>query len=151
MVADLTITNTSDDIVKGVQMVDEGKLDLALRHFTSLQARHGQNPIFASFLGMLGALRDNQPFQGLEVCKKAVAQDPDEPLCYLNLARIYMAMNDRYHAVKAIHKGLRSRNKSRDHLYAFYKSIGIRRQPPIKFLHRDNPVNKVLGKLTFKK
>lgn len=150
MVPDLTIVNTSEDIFKGAQLVEEGKLDLALRHFAALQAHHGQNPVFSSFLGMIGALRDSQPFQGLEVCKKAVNMDPDEPLCYLNLARIYMAMNDRYHAVRAIHKGLRSRNKSRELLYTYYKSIGIRRQPPLKFLHRDNPVNKVLGKITFK-
>ena len=149
--ADLTVHSKSPEIEKGVLLVDEGKLDEAQQYFTSLQAKMGPNPVVASFLGMLKALRDKQPFQGLEICKKAAALDDDEPLCYLNLARVYMAMNDRYHAVKAIHKGLRSRNKSRDLLYAYYKAIGIRRQPPLKFLHRDNPVNKVLGKITFKK
>lgn len=148
--ADLTVHSRSPEIEQGVQLVNEGKMDEAQRHFAALQAKLGPNPVVISFLGMLKALRDKQPFQGLEICKKAAAQEEDEPLCYLNLARVYMAMNDRYHAVKAIHKGLRSRSANRHHLYTFYKSIGIRRQPPLKFLHRDNPVNKVLGKITFK-
>lgn len=148
--ADLTVFSKSPEIELGVKLVDEGKMDEAQRHFSSLQDKMGPNPVISSFLGMLKALRDRQPFQGLEICKKAASQDDDEPLCYLNLARVYMAMNDRYHAVKAIHKGLRSRSATRHHLYDFYKSIGIRRQPPVKFLHRDNPVNKVLGKLTYK-
>jgi predicted Zn-dependent protease len=148
--ADLTIVNTSNEIMKGVQLVDEGRLEGALKHFSALQVAPDQNPVVASFIGMIKALRDNQPFQGIEVCKRAVSQDPDEPLCYMNLARIYMAMNDRYHAVKAIHKGLRSRNKTRELLFTYYKAIGIRRQPPVKFLDRNHPVNKVLGKMTFK-
>ncbi|MCI4397300.1 MAG: hypothetical protein JHC34_00525 [Acidobacteria bacterium] len=145
---DLTIVENSPQIKRGIELVDSGRLDEAAKHFSALwNAAQGQNPVIASFIGMLKAVRDNQLFQGLEICKKAVAQDADEPLCYLNLAKVYMAMNDRYHAVQMIQKGLKRHTPTREILYRYYQSIGIRKKPPIGFLDRNNPVNKVLGKL----
>jgi predicted Zn-dependent protease len=145
---DLTIVENSPQIKRGIELVDAGRLDAAAKHFSALwNATQGQNPVIASFIGMLKAVRDNQLFQGLEICKKAVAQDADEPLCYLNLAKVYMAMNDRYHAVQMIQKGLKRHTPTREILYRYYQSIGIRKKPPIGFLDRNNPVNKVLGKL----
>lgn len=150
--ADVTIFSKAPEIEQGEKLVQAGRLEEALRHFNQLQSQKGGNPVVASYLGMLHALHQKQTFQGLEACKKAAHLETDEPLCYLNLARVYLvAMNDRYHAVKAVHRGLKSRNATREHLFRFYKNIGIRRDPPLKFLHRDNPVNKVLGKLTYKK
>ena len=149
--ADLTIVSNTQEIKRGIELVDSGSLDLAAQYFKQLQDQdRGANPVVASFVGMLKALRDNQPFQGLEICKKAVSQDEDEPLCYLNLAKVYMDMDDRYHAVKTIHKGLKYHHPSREHLFDFYKSIGIRRKAPVGFLDRNHPVNKLLGKMTYK-
>lgn len=144
---DLTIVENSPQIKHGMELIDAGRLDDAAKHFSVLwNAAQGQNPVIASFIGMLKAVRDNQLFQGLEICKKAVAQDADEPLCYLNLAKVYIAMNDRYHAVQMIQKGLKRHTPTRDILYRYYQSIGIRKKPPIGFLDRNHPVNKVLGK-----
>ena len=145
---DLTIVQNSAQIKHGIDLVDSGRLDEAAKHFNALSnAAQGLNPVVSSFLGMLKAVRDNQLFQGLEICKKAVSQDADEPLCYMNLAKVYMAMNDRYHAVQMIQRGLKRHTPTRDILYKYYQSIGIRKKPPIGFLDRNHPVNKVLGKL----
>jgi len=150
--ADVTIFTKAPEIEHGEKLVQSGKLEEALLHFNQIQAQGGGIPVVASYLGMLHALHQKQIFQGLEACKKAARLETDEPLCYLNLARVYLlGMNDRYHAVKAVHRGLRSRSSNRAHLFRFYKTIGIRRDPPIKFLHRDNPLNKTLGKITYKK
>ncbi len=144
---DLTIIQNSPQIKQGIALVDEGRFDEAVKHFSALwAASQGGNPVVSSFLGMLKAVRDNQLFQGLELCKKALAQDADEPLCHLNLAKVYMAMNDRYHAVQMIHKGLKYHTPTRDILYKYYQTIGIRKKPPLGFLDRNHPVNKILGK-----
>ncbi len=144
---DLTIVHNSPQIKHGIDLVDAGRLDDAAKHFNVLSnAAQGLNPVVSSFIGMLKAVNENQLFQGLEICKKAVSQDADEPLCYLNLAKVYMAMNDRYHAVQMIQRGLKRHTPTRDILYKYYQSIGIRKRPPIGFLDRNNPVNKVLGK-----
>lgn len=150
--ADVTIFTKAPEIEQGEKLVQSGKWEEALRHFNLLHAQRGAIPVITSYLGMLHALYEKQAFQGLEACKKASRLETDEPLCYLNLARVYLfTMNDRYHAVKAVHRGLKSRSSNRDYLFKFYKTIGIRRDPPLKFLHRDNPLNKALGKITYKK
>jgi len=144
---DLTIVHNSPQIKHGIELVDAGRMNEAAKHFNALwAASQGANPVVSSFIGMLKAVRDNQLFQGLEVCKKALAQDADEPLCYLNLAKVYMAMNDRYHAVQMIHKGLKRHTPTCDILYKYYQSIGIRKKPPLGFLGGNHPVNKILGK-----
>ena len=89
---------------------------------------------------MIQALLGAAVTEGLDLCQEAVRQDPDEPLCYLNLAKAYMA----------IHRGMRLRSPHRQRLLDYYKTIGVRRKPVLAFLSRDNPLNEFLGRLSWR-
>ncbi len=145
---DLTIVYVSPELTKGMDLIDRGELQRAFYYFQNMMDKEPSNAIAKSFLGYLTAVFQKRTYQGLEMCLQAIKMEDEEPLLYLNLARVYLLMNDRYHAVQAIQQGLKFRHSPfRTNLINFYKMIGIRRKPPITFLHRDNPLNVILGKM----
>ncbi|MFB3851267.1 MAG: tetratricopeptide repeat protein [Acidobacteriota bacterium] len=149
---DLTLVYVSPEVTKGMDLIERGELSRAYNFFQNYAEQEPNNPIPKSFLGYLTAVFQKKTFQGLELCLEAVKMEKEEPLLYLNLARVYVLMNDRYHAFQAIQTGLKYRHSPfRSDLMNFYRHIGIRKKPPISFLHRDNPLNVVIGKMLRKK
>jgi Tfp pilus assembly protein PilF len=68
------------------------------------------------------------------------------PILYLNLGRACAAAGRKKEAVDAYTKGLKH-DKSHPELRKEMKALGIRKQPPVPFLSRSNPINKYLGKV----
>ena len=91
-----------------------------------------------------------QAHQGLDMCQEAVRQDPREALCFLNLARVHLPAGRPLPVRASLHKGLKLRSPYRDFLVIFHSSIGRRRNPPLRFLSSNNPLNNLLGKLTWR-
>lgn len=149
---DLTLVYVSPELMKGIDLIERGELSRAYNFFQNYSEQEPLNPIPKSFLGYLTAVFQKKTFQGLEMCLEAIKLEKEEPLLYLNLARVYMLMNDRYHAVQAIQNGLKFRHSPfRNNLANFYRQIGIRKKPPISFLSRNNPLNVIIGKMMRKK
>ena len=146
--ADLTLVYVSSELKKGLDFIEQGDLSRAYQYFQNYTEREPSNAVATSFLGYLTASFQQRPYQGLELALKAVKIEKDDPLIYLNLARIYTLMNDRYHAYHAIQTGLKYRHSPfRNDLLNFYKFIGIRKKPPLPFLHRNHPINRFIGKM----
>lgn len=149
---DLTIVYVSPEITRGIELIERGELSRAFNFFQNYSNQEPGNPIPKSFLGYLTAIFHKKTFQGLEMCLEAVKMEKEEPLLYLNLAKVYFLMNDRYHAIQAIQTGLKYRHSPfRNELMNFYRQIGIRRKPPISFLPRNNPLNVIIGKMMRKR
>lgn len=145
---DLTLVYVSSELKKGLDLIEQGDLSRAFQFFESLYGKEPHNAVALSFIGYLTASLQQKPYQGLELALKASKMEKDEPLIYLNLARIYILMNDRYHAYHAIQTGLKHRHSPfRNDLLNFYKFIGIRKKAPLPFLHRNHPINKFIGKM----
>lgn len=79
-------------------------------------------------------------------CEVAIQIESHRGEHYLNLAKIWQAARVRAMMVSALERGLKESPKSAV-LIAFKEEIGYRAPPPIKFLHRDNPLNMGLGKV----
>ncbi|MEJ2367002.1 MAG: hypothetical protein P8Z49_01285 [Acidobacteriota bacterium] len=148
--ADVEIVEQSAQLAKAIDFVEHERLDLAEPIFSALYEADPANPVAESFMGLMTALQRKQLMQGLDMCKAALQKDSEEPLCYLNLAKVHIALEDRYHAIKALNRGLKSRSRNRGYVAAYYKKIGVRRKARIPFLDRKNPINRFLGKLTFR-
>jgi hypothetical protein len=145
---DLTLTYVSPELRKGMDLVEKGELARAYQFFQSFSEKEKNNPVAISFLGYLTASFQQRPYQGLELCLESVKADKEDPLIYLNLARVYIQLNDRYHAVQAIQHGLKYRHSPfRANLMNFYRFIGIRQKAVVPFLHRNHPINKFVGKM----
>lgn len=105
--------------------------------------RQKQSALARSYLGMLLATERGQGTTGVSLCQVSLDEDPARPVHYLNLAKALYASDQKKLAIETAWKGM-SYGDDED-LTAWLRSRGIRKKPPIAFLSRSNPLNRVLG------
>jgi tetratricopeptide (TPR) repeat protein len=115
-------------------------------------------PMILSYFGCLQALVDKKYRSGIEACMRAIVllknreEDEKEKLYaifYLNLGRAYLAAGKKQEAITAFTKGIKF-NSSNGDLQKELREIGKRKQPPVSFLDRSNPINKYIGLILHK-
>lgn len=115
--------------------------------------RYPEDPLILSYYGCLQALVDKKYRSGVETCKRAIlllkkqgsfSEEVLYPVFYLNLGRAYVAAGKKKDAIDAYKKGLRYDNGNSD-LKKELQGLGVRKQPPVPFLDRSNPINKYIG------
>lgn len=122
-----------------------------------LQAgRHYPNhPVILSYCGWLQAVVDKKHQSGLAACRKAFVffktSDPAAagrvyPVLYVNLGRTLLLAGRKKEAVDNFQKGLKH-DRSNVELKKEMQMLGMRKKPPLTFLSRSNPLNKLIGKL----
>lgn len=84
--------------------------------------------------------------EGLRICRDAVRNAFWDPRAHAWLARLELAAGHRREALGALEQGLKVSPDHRE-LQSLRRSLGIRRPPPIPFLDRRNPLNKIMGRL----
>lgn len=99
-----------------------------------------------SYLGYGIARYQRQVKEGLRLCEHAVKAQFYHPESHLNLARVLMLAKNRRRAVVALAQGL-SLDPKHAGLRAMQDELGVRKRPVVRFLGRDNLVNKTLGRL----
>jgi len=123
----------------------------ALRHYPD-------DPLLLSYHGYLISVVEKDGRRGVGLCQQAIDQlntvtggpdGTDLSPYYLNLSRACLAAGNKKSAIKAIQKGLTFNPSSRDLIWEL-KRLGTRRSPPIPFLGRNNPLNKLFGRLRHK-
>lgn len=136
----------------------EGDLREAYRLLQQIVVSHPDNPLILSYFGFLQAALEKRYRAGIENCRKAISleerrsafEDDDVPAeLYLNLARAYIAAGRRKPALDALERGQRYDKKGE--LAAELRSLGIRKNPPVPFLDRSNPINKYIGMMLHEK
>ncbi len=122
--------------------------DLAAAHqaFERAHRKDPREPRFMSWYGVTLVLVEKNSVLGVELCDQALRLVGPDPELLLNLARVHLALNQRERAVKAVLRGLEL-FPGDARLVAARDGIGIRRPPVISFLSRNNPLNRVLGRL----
>jgi len=105
--------------------------------------------LFYSYLGYGIALREQRLDEGLKLCKHSVKIEFFHPENYWNLARTCLLAKDRRGAVRAVREGLKIDPHSEE-LLELQKEMGLRRSPVLRFLSRDNPLNRFLGSVRHK-
>jgi tetratricopeptide (TPR) repeat protein len=115
--------------------------------------RFPDDPLILSYYGCFQALVDKKYRSGVENCKRAILllkkQGPSSeemlyPVFYLNLGRAYIAAGKKKDAIDALKKGLKYEGSNID-LKKELQGLGVRKQPPMPFLDRSNPINKYIG------
>jgi tetratricopeptide (TPR) repeat protein len=136
-------------------MLRTGKGRAALDTLEEGLAKFPGDPFMMSYYGCLLAVTDKKPQEGIKKCREALdllrrtlpfGKEFFYPVFYLNLGRAYLAADRKPEAVKAFQTGLRADPEYKDLLWEM-KKLGARREPPIPFLKRSNPLNKYIGKL----
>ncbi|MCM2269438.1 MAG: hypothetical protein NDJ75_05010 [Thermoanaerobaculia bacterium] len=102
--------------------------------------------IVYSYLGYGVAKFQNKTTEGLRLCEHAIKIEFYEADNHWNLARVSVLAGHRRNAVNAINGGLRL-DPDHDGLLKLKQEIGLRRQPILGFLGRDNFLNVLLGRI----
>ncbi len=128
-----------------------GTLREAIEQFPS-------DPFLMSYYGCLVAVVENNPGEGIRICREALTGIKDSlpfgsefffPVFYLNLGRAYLKGNRKAEAVGAFQEGLKNDPENHDLQWELRK-LGRRTRPPIPFLRRSSPINKSIGLLVSK-
>lgn len=97
-----------------------------------------------SWFGLTLALVRKQVKPAIDLCKRAIDLEFYNGDHYANLARVYVAANNRKKAVETVEQGLKVAPEN-ELLLAVRRSLGVRARPAVPFLGRDNPINVSLG------
>ena len=139
------------DFVQGQRYLRQGDWASALTCFKSAnQATAGLDVyanLYMSYLGLAQVQLGD--ISGLNLCRRAAADERVSGDVYENLARAELKLGHRKQACEAIHRGLK-RESGHSGLRTLRTQMGIRRSPCLGFLGRDNPLNRMLGKLTYR-
>lgn len=102
-------------------------------------------PLARSYLAYCRAKVEGAHNEAAALCMEAIKEEPKNSGIYLNLGRIYLLSGHKRAAMRAFELGLRCGKNSQ--IESEFNAIGRRKSPPIPFLKRNNPANKLLGKI----
>lgn len=87
---------------------------------------------------------------GLNLCRHAASNEHIDATVFQNLTLAELKLRHRKRACATLKRGLTIDPKHRG-LIKLRKNMGARRQPSLIFLDRNNPLNKWLGKMTYRR
>ncbi len=138
-------------------LLRRGNAKSALTTLRHAIEKYPEDPFLLSHYGCLIALVDNNPKDGIKICREAVERLNSStpfgseflsPVFYLNLGRAYLKDNRKQDAISAFYEGLENDPLNHDILWEM-KKLGTRRRPAIPFLARSNPLNRFIGKFLY--
>ncbi|MCL4558644.1 MAG: hypothetical protein M1491_08475 [Deltaproteobacteria bacterium] len=143
--------NTEDLFDKALELIKGGKnreafellkklVDNIPSSIFEIEAR------YLSYYGYLTGVVGHDYQRGIELCNEAIRKEFFHPDFYVNLGRLYLAINNKGMAVKVFYKGLRI-DRTDQELLKEVKKLGIRKEPIFPFIKRGNPINKSLGRV----
>jgi tetratricopeptide (TPR) repeat protein len=137
------------------KLVQKGKGKEALETLKVGVAAFPSDPFLLSYYGCLLAIVEKTPSEGIKICRDAIerldkavpfGKEFFYPVFYLNLGRAYLKGKKKQEAVAAFQEGLRNDPENRDLQWEMRK-LGMRKSPAVRFLRRENPLNKYIGML----
>ena len=131
-------------VKKGIAFLHDNNRLAALACFDKAFV-FGKSPELLSYLSYCIAAERGQIYEALKLCNNALSQEPDNPVHYLNLGRIYLHTGKKEEALLTLRKGLSfGENKT---IKSILEKIGTRDKPVLPFLPRNSFLNKYIGLL----
>ena len=97
-----------------------------------------------SYFGLCLAMVHRKFKEAVELCKRAIDLEFYNGDHYANLARVYIAGNNRKKAYETLESGMKVASEN-EALRAVRKEMGVRSRPAVPFLDRAHPINVSLG------
>jgi predicted Zn-dependent protease len=101
---------------------------------------------YLSYYGLSMALAHRPSEHAIAACSKAVTVDPFDPALQHNLATVYVLARKPTRALAVLERALQL-DPANAQLRSELARLDRRRQPPLRKLDRDHPVNRWLGRL----
>lgn len=127
---------------KGVEAIKNGNMVSALVYFEKAM-QLDNNPTNRSYLAFCIARERGQFKKAISLCEEALKEEPENPVHYLNLGRVYILTGQKTEAMRILREGL-TYEENRE-IVDELVGLGMRKPPVIPLLNRRNPLNKYLG------
>ncbi len=127
---------------EGIDVLRKGYTNQALACFEAAY-REKPSPEVTSHLGYCRAYVWCRYQEGINMCREAIATEPDNPVHYLNLGKIFLARQQKKLAIETFRKALEFRPSPE--ILAELDRLGTRKPPVFPFLPRRHPLNKYTG------
>lgn len=134
---------------QGIDLCDADNFAAAHKLFQQAYGMYPNSPRINSWLGYTTAIVENKVGTGMQYCKKAVESDIPDAMFFRNIGKLYLMQRNKRSAIGAFARGLQI-DKGNKYILKEWKVLGFRRKPIIPFLPRENALNKLLGKWTWK-
>ena len=135
----------------GRAFFDKKQWKTAARHFAQAERRSGREDVYQHLYRSCHGLSLVYcgDVSGLNLCRHAAGVETVNAEVFLNLALAELKFQHRKRACQAVSRGL-SLDPRHKKLLRLRNKMGMRRQPCLPFLKRDNVLNKWLGKATYR-
>ncbi len=150
----MLVRPAEESFTKGIVSLQQGRGIEALALFEAavvIERRCGvERPQarYLSFYGLCLGLEAKRIVEGIRFCREALQLEFFNPdLCW-NLGRLLVQAGDRAEGYAAFQQGLGLQPKHSGILRELQR-MGTRRRPAVQFLARSNPLNVILGRLTY--
>ncbi|TCK17527.1 hypothetical protein DFR30_0759 [Thiogranum longum] len=141
-----------DEYQLGIAFFHKKQWRTATRHFSQAEHKCSRDDVhlqcYKAWHGV--SLVYSGDVSGLNLCRHAAANENIDATVFQNLALAELKLRHRKRACGAVKRGLMIDPKHRG-LLKLHKNMGARRQPCLVFLDRNNPLNKWLGKVTYRR
>jgi tetratricopeptide (TPR) repeat protein len=150
----MLVRPAEDSFVRGIEALQRGRGIEALALFEAAVVIERRQRVatpqarYLSFYGLCLGLEARRVAEGIRLCREALEMEFfNADLCW-NLGRLLVAAGERGEAYLAFEKGL-GLQSGHPGILRELRRLGKRRRPKVVFLARSNPVNVILGRLTY--
>ncbi len=134
---------------EGMALLRNNYAGKAMPYFTRALQLDKTNPFYVSYLGVAMAAAERKWDEAEDLCLQALKMRRTQPELYLNLADVYRLAGRRQEQIDTLFQGLHM-TKRDARIAEVLKHHGVRRNPVLPFLGRNNPLNRELGKLRYR-
>ena len=134
----------SELVSRGIEECDNGNTLKALMYLEDA-SRKERTPLLNSYLAFCLAKERKSYRDAIALGTQALKEQPGNLVIYRNLAKVYILAGQRNNAIKILRQATK---RGRDEqIMRLIKALGIRKEPVLSFLPRENPINVFLGNL----
>lgn len=148
----MLVRPAEQSFTKGLEALAHGEgvkalalFEAAIRLDRQFRAERPQ-PRYLSYYGLCLGLESRRWKEAVDLCREALATESYNPDLHLNLARVLLAAGRRKEGFEVLRRGLEV-DDQHEGLRRAVTAMGSRRRPPLPFLARSHPLNRLLGKM----
>jgi len=138
----VSVVDAEKEFRKARKELDEGNV-LAALACLERALKVNDDIRWHSCLGFCIAKERGHVTRGLELCRAALAHDPENTDHYLYLGKVFLVSGNKVDALKVLRQGMQM--GSNPEIEQMLAVIGARKPPVLAALSRDNLLNKWLG------
>jgi len=150
----MLVRPAEDSFFRGIEALQRGRGIEALALFEAAVVIERRQKVvrpqarYLSFYGLCLGTETKRLAEGIRLCREALELEFfNADLCW-NLGRLLVLAGERGEAYLTFEKGLRLQ-PGHPGILRELRRLGKRRRPKVQFLSRSNPVNVILGRLTY--